>query len=153
MKIEDLRYFSPDELGEPDNPMPFTWMTTMEYQGDDYSYTDHQGYVMVRDMDGVLGKKKAMVKEHRLVMAQELGRPLSSQEHVHHINRNKADNRIENLVVVSNRAHSLLHCYLDIIDKFESILDSALPEVGAERERFERIESSSLHFTKHQGVN
>lgn len=49
------------------------------------------------------------VLEHRLVLEAALGRLLRDDEHGHHINGVRDDNRPENLVAITRSAHRRLH--------------------------------------------
>lgn len=49
------------------------------------------------------------LKEHRLIAEQGLGRKLESFEIVHHLNHNKLDNRLENLLVMTRDWHNRIH--------------------------------------------
>lgn len=60
----------------------------------------YRGYVYICPPTG--GRA---VLEHRYIMEQHIGRKLRKDETVHHLNAIKDDNRIENLVIVSNSEH------------------------------------------------
>jgi hypothetical protein len=62
-------------------------------------------YVVIR----VNGRQ---IREHRHVMQMHLGRDLCADEHVHHINGDPTDNRIENLMVLTNSEHQKLELSL-----------------------------------------
>lgn len=49
------------------------------------------------------------IHEHRLIMIRKLGRPLKSNEHVHHIDGNPRNNNPENLIVLTSREHASHH--------------------------------------------
>lgn len=72
--------------------------------------------------DHPMADRNGLVMEHRLVMAAVLGRYLTSDEIVHHINEDPFDNTPENLVVVSRGQHLAIHCLLrEGVDPIEAV--------------------------------
>lgn len=72
-------------------------------------YIDKDGYRLIslpwEHKNISNANKQGWILEHRLVMAQHLGRNLLPQEIVHHLNGVKNDNRIENLTLVTRSEH------------------------------------------------
>jgi hypothetical protein len=76
---------------------------------------DVRGYRLVYMPDHPRAQQpNGYILEHRLIAERVLGRELSEDEEVHHINEDRSDNRLENLTVLSRRDHRLLHNGHDI---------------------------------------
>lgn len=69
---------------------------------------DHHGYIRIYEPTDPRSDKGGWVFEHRYVVEQSLGRTLSRNEAVHHINGIKHDNRLENLQVMDAIEHARL---------------------------------------------
>ncbi len=68
-----------------------------------------RGYVLIHLPDHPFASVNGYVYEHRLVMERYLIAILLPWAVVHHINHNKQDNRIENLQLMSNSEHTIMH--------------------------------------------
>jgi hypothetical protein len=84
--------------------------------------------------------RNGQIPEHRLVLAKFLKRPLLKNEIVHHINGNKKDNRIENLLLCRDSTeHLFIHLnkgelvqkLLSRISYLESLLQENNIEIAA----------------------
>lgn len=68
-----------------------------------------RGYVLLFMPGDPRADSKGYVPEHRVVWEEANGRSLQPNEHVHHINGIRDDNRPENLVALTKWAHAKLH--------------------------------------------
>lgn len=95
-------------------------------QADGEGTISHHGYRYVpvpRELRCFTGGI-AWIAEHRLVMARHMGRALTSDEQVHHINGDRTDNRLGNLELWSTshpsgrRIEDLLQYCMTMLDRY-----------------------------------
>lgn len=67
------------------------------------------GYILIWKPDHPFATKDGYVKEHRLIYEDHYKCCILPWGVLHHINRIKDDNRIENLELISNSKHSKIH--------------------------------------------
>ena len=67
-----------------------------------------RGYIEVWKPNHPMAQKSGYLMEHRLLMAEHLGRMLTSKEVVHHLNGIKDDNRLANLELMGAVEHNKL---------------------------------------------
>lgn len=82
------------------------------YVGKDYPGANNRGYAY----------------EHRVVMELHLGRYLTKDEHVHHINHCRWDNRLSNLKVLSKEEHAKL-TQQELKEGYEITIPEGLPPI------------------------
>jgi len=86
---------------------------------------DDHGYIEIYEPTHKNTQSNGWIKEHRWIMSEIMGRPLKSNEVVHHINGFKKDNRIQNLELLDVGTHDRInyryikeiYCYLCGSDK------------------------------------
>lgn len=89
----------PRITGENNTNFPGGAVTSMWKGGRHMTVT---GYITIT-------KNKKIVREHRDIMEEYLGRKLEINEDVHHIDGDKTNNHVQNLMVLTKSEHTKLH--------------------------------------------
>ena len=57
----------------------------------------------------IISTKNGRILEHRHILEEHLGRKLNKSEIIHHINKDRTDNNIENMILTTHSSHRSLH--------------------------------------------
>ena len=113
MGIPSRRAAPRNQMGDLNN----NWRGGRVLQGENAKHgpINDRGYWYIYAPNHPHATKNGYVAEHIAVATDAIGRPLAKNEVVHHINLKKEDNRPENLVVLTRKAHAQLHVQLDMV--------------------------------------
>jgi len=103
LMLRDGTYKTIEELLPGDSMMPF-------YRRNLFNKEDNEGYQWIYNLDYESSKmKNGWNSEHKIIAEWAAKRKVSKNEHVHHINFKKFDNRPENLVIMDAKEHLSYH--------------------------------------------
>lgn len=103
-----------------------------------YRMIDKDGYIEV------ILASSVKIKEHRLIMEKFLKRKLEANEHVHHLDENKTNNVLTNLIVITPANHNTLHAAIkrkdiEVLERIaETLSKHDRPKYEAWLEKFSR---------------
>jgi uncharacterized protein (DUF1330 family) len=84
------------------------------------------GYIDILKPDHKFAGYDGYVSEHRIIVEKFIGRYLTKKECVHHLNNNKSDNRIENLVVFNSHSNHIRLDFAQLVFDGRKILDKTI---------------------------
>lgn len=70
---------------------------------------DKHGYIKILKPNHPMSDSKGYVYKHRFIMSEAVGRILTRQDVVHHIDGNITNNSIKNLQLMTHKEHKSLH--------------------------------------------
>lgn len=99
--------------------IPMRTMQESKFKGE--KRLDKKGYVIISyyDEEGNYCRQH----EHRYVMEKHLGRKLTPDEDVHHVDFDKTNNDISNLRVLSHKEHAELHYNIQKLERINWMID------------------------------
>lgn len=126
----------------PDAALAYTGGHTFQNKG---------GYVMEYCPDHPSCNRRGHVPQHRLVMEKHLGRFLNGQEVVHHINRDRTDNRLENLELFADHVTHMMVAHKDETKRYNPETIDAVRRAAADGEQTVKATARRLKMS-HQTV-
>lgn len=83
-----------------------------------------EGYFFILNKEHPYSNARGYIAVHRLVVEKEIGRYLKKQEVVHHINKNKKDNKPTNLMAFSSHSAHMRYEQGGIVKEDEIVLQA-----------------------------